>query len=84
MAPVTSTAPIKQAGYKGLTIARLSLPGVQLIYGVDMPYTKTNVQLGTALSEDIAALRKDGQIKQILAHWGMDDPVTLNGGSPGQ
>ena len=42
------------------------------------PYDKANTELGTALNEDIAALRKDGSIAAILKAYGLNpDAATV-------
>jgi polar amino acid transport system substrate-binding protein len=38
----------------------------------NFPYTKTNTGLGSALDEDIAALRADGSIAAILKAHGLN------------
>lgn len=49
-------------------------PPSQGIFAVDMPYTKTNTALGTALNDDIKTLRADGTVKKALLDWGWNDP----------
>jgi polar amino acid transport system substrate-binding protein len=47
----------------------------------NFPYTKTNTALGTALDEDIAALRADGSIAAILKAHGLN-PSAADPGPP--
>jgi polar amino acid transport system substrate-binding protein len=74
---------IDKVGYAGLQVTRLVLgaatPDMQPIYGIDMPFAKTNTEFGKALNADIAALRADGTARRILANWKQDDSLTLDG-----
>ncbi|WP_206789732.1 ABC transporter substrate-binding protein [Amycolatopsis sp. MtRt-6] len=74
---------IDKSGYSGLQVTRLvpgaATPDLRPIYGVDMPFAKTNTEFGKALNADIAALRADGTTQKILANWKQDDSLTLNG-----
>jgi polar amino acid transport system substrate-binding protein len=74
---------VDQAGYRDLTITRLepdpSVPDLQPVYGVTMPFSKANTAFGDALNADIAAMRADGRVDAILAMWNQNDPLTRNG-----
>lgn len=74
---------IDKAGHTDLKVTRLvrrdADPGLEPIYGVNMPFAKSNTAFGAALDEDIAALRKDGTARKILADWKQDDSLTFNG-----
>lgn len=69
--------------YAGLKATRIqegpSAGSLGKIYGVNMPFNKSNKAFKKALNDDIAVLRKDGTAKKILAHWNQDDNTTLNG-----
>ncbi|QKV97073.1 amino acid ABC transporter substrate-binding protein [Streptomyces sp. NA02950] len=74
---------LAKAEYTGLRATRLApssaTKNLQPIYGVNMPYKKSNTALGSALNADIAALRAGGTTKKILTKWKQNDHLTLNG-----
>lgn len=50
------------------------LPASEDINGVNYPHKKSNTALTDALNADIATLRGDGTVEEILANWGFTDP----------
>lgn len=74
---------VAKDGYTGLEVTRLApsaaTPDLQPIYGVDMPFNKSNTDLGKALDADLASLRADGTVAKILKKWKQDDSLTLHG-----
>ncbi|GAA1248716.1 substrate-binding periplasmic protein [Streptomyces javensis] len=74
---------LAKAEYTGLNATRLkpnsATTNLEPIYGVNMPYRKSNTALGEALNADIAAIRASGTTKKILTKWKLNDHLTLNG-----
>jgi polar amino acid transport system substrate-binding protein len=73
---------IDQAGHQNLVVTRLqvdTIPGIQPVYGVNMPFDKANTRIGEALDADIAAIRAEGKVDTILDKWKQNDVLTRNG-----
>jgi polar amino acid transport system substrate-binding protein len=71
---------VDKAGYKDLQVTQLETGSAfQPVYGVDMPFNKSNTAMGQAINDTIKAMRAANQVTPILEKWKQNDSITLNG-----